>query len=135
MYFVEQEPGNVAVYDSADDLSQAIRGGVVGPNSRIFHHQSSQWLPITTHPLYRRTTAQTANETPPLGRRQWTFFPGPSTDANSADEPSALTVEWPEEMEEASPELPAAKTRWPRWLDSLRAVIAKILSLPRLKAG
>ena len=75
MYLVEIEAGREQVYQSAEALSAAIRRGVIGPDSRIFHRASSSWISITLHPEYRKAIAARAAEPlPPLGRSQWTFF-------------------------------------------------------------
>ena len=79
MFLVEREPGNMAVYNSPADLTQAVRQGIISPRARIFHRRSAQWLPITEHPAYRQAKAEAAQEPlPPLRRRHWTFLPGPS---------------------------------------------------------
>ena len=75
MYLVEIEAGREQVYQSVEALSAAIRRGVIGPDSRIFHRASSSWISITLHPEYRKAIAARAAEPlPPLARSQWTFF-------------------------------------------------------------
>ena len=75
MYLVEIEAGREQVFQSVDALTAAIRGGVIGPDSRIFHRASSSWISITLHPEYRKViAAQAAEPLPPLPRKQWTFF-------------------------------------------------------------
>ena len=75
MYLVEIEAGREQLYQSVEALAAAIRGGVIGPESRIFHRASSSWISITLHPEYRKVVAAPpAEPLPPLSRNQWTFF-------------------------------------------------------------
>ena len=75
MYLVEIETGREQLYQSVEALAAAIRGGVVGPDSRIFHRASSSWISITVHPEYRKVmSGGPENPLPPLPRTQWTFF-------------------------------------------------------------
>ena len=75
MYLVEIETGREQLYQSVEALAAAIRGGVVGPDSRIFHRASSSWISITVHPEYRKAmSARPEDPLPPLPRTQWTFF-------------------------------------------------------------
>ena len=75
MYLVEIEAGREQVYQSVEALAAAIRRGVIGPDSRIFHRASSSWISITLHPEYRKAMAARAAEPlPPLSRSRWTFF-------------------------------------------------------------
>ena len=75
MYLVEIEAGREQVYQSVEALAAAIRNGVIGPDSRIFHRASSSWISITLHPEYRKAVGSRPPEPlPPLGRTQWTFF-------------------------------------------------------------
>jgi hypothetical protein len=122
MFLVEREPGNVAVYNSTADLTQAIRGGVVGPEARIYHRRSSQWLPITEHPSFRQAKAEAEREPlPPLRRKHWTFLPGatgstaqPSGDGAQTDQGPAVPADAPSKP----------RRRW--WPDSLRSAVARI---------
>ena len=75
MYLVEIETGREQLYQSVEALAAAIRNGVIGPDSRIFHRASSSWISITLHPEYRKAVAARPQEPlPPLARNQWTFF-------------------------------------------------------------
>ena len=75
MYLVEIAVGREQLYESPDALGSAIRGGVVGPESRIFHRASGNWVSITLHPEYKKVMADGATEPlPPLARTRWTFF-------------------------------------------------------------
>ena len=132
MFLVEREPGNVAVYNSAAELSNAVRQGIVGPTARIFHRRSSQWLPITEHPAYRQAKAEAEREPlPPLRRRQWTFLPGaPGTgsSAQAVDESAGSGSVRREPAGETTPTEADAKPRR-RWLpDSLRRAVDKMRS-------
>lgn len=76
MFLVEPESGQRRHYSSPSALGAAIRRGELGPQARIFHQASNQWLPITVHPEYRR--AESDWEQGSIGRlrtRGWTFFP------------------------------------------------------------
>ena len=132
MFLVEREPGNVAVYNSAAELSNAVRQGIVGPTARIFHRRSSQWLPITEHPAYRQAKAEAEQEPlPPLRRRQWTFLPGSPGERSSAqavDESAGSGSVRREPAGETTPTEADAKPRR-RWLpDSLRRAVDKMRS-------
>ncbi len=97
MYLVEIEAGREQLYQSVEALASAIRGGVIGPDSRIFHRASSSWISITLHPEYRKAVASRSQEPlPPLVRTQWTFF-GNEPAGRSVD--TAETVESPEKPE------------------------------------
>ena len=86
MYLVEIESGREQLYPSVEALAAAIRDGVIGPDSRIFHRASSSWVSIMVHPEYRKAMAARAQEPlPPLARNQWTFF-GTDTPGRQADE-------------------------------------------------
>ena len=72
MILVELETGTQRPFGSTSELIEAIRKGEVGPGARIYHSARDQWLPVTTHPLFRKTWDE--RPLPPLPRRQWTFF-------------------------------------------------------------
>ena len=74
MYLVEIETGREQLYQSAEALGAAIRGGVIGSESKIFHRASSRWISITLHPEYRKVMAAMQAPLPPLMRSHWTFF-------------------------------------------------------------
>ena len=75
MYLIEIEVGREQLYESPEALGSAIRRGVVGPESRIFHRASGNWVSITMHPEYKKVMADLASEPlPPLARTRWTFF-------------------------------------------------------------
>jgi hypothetical protein len=75
MFLVEIEAGREALYDSVGALGDAIRRGEVGPQSRIFHRASRNWLSITLHPEFKKAVAARQSEPlPPLARTRWTFF-------------------------------------------------------------
>ena len=132
MYFVEREPGTVSVYESAGELAQAIREGALGPRARIFHRLSAQWLSITKHPFYRQADDETEGQSlEPLGPRHWTFFPSPVPHLKPA-EPAASSARRSNRTSGESPEIPAAKTRWLRWPDSIREILTKISSMSPL---
>jgi hypothetical protein len=87
MYLVEIAPGREELYDSVTALAAAIRSGVVGSQSRIFHRASSSWVSITVHPEYKKVAAARESEPlPPLARSRWTFF-GLETDGRVIEEP------------------------------------------------
>lgn len=75
MYLIEIEAGREQLFESVEALAAAIRGGVIGPDSRIFHRATSSWISITLHPEYRKAVADhPAEPLPPLARNHWTFF-------------------------------------------------------------
>jgi hypothetical protein len=90
MYLVEIEIGREQLYQSVEALAAAIRNGVIGPDSRIFHRASSSWISITLHPEYRKLATQRPSEPlPPLSRNQWTFFGTESPTRQTVDPPVA----------------------------------------------
>lgn len=72
MILVELETGAQRPFGSTSELIEAVRKGEVGPGARIYHRARDQWLPVTTHPLFRKTWDE--RPLPPLPCRQWTFF-------------------------------------------------------------
>jgi hypothetical protein len=114
MYLVEIEAGREQLYQSAEALAAAIHGGVIKPDSRIFHRTSSSWISITFHPEYRKAMAARAAEPlPPLPRKQWTFF-GTEAPGRQIDETLAAAVN------QAATSEPAPKPRGLRALFSRR---------------
>jgi hypothetical protein len=101
MYLVEIEAGREQLYQSPEALAAAIHGGVIKPNSRIFHRTSSSWISITFHPEYRKAMAARAGEPlPPLPRKQWTFF-GTESPGRQIDEAIGAPPSRPEPSEPA----------------------------------
>ena len=99
MYLVEIEAGREQVYHSLQALGAAIHGGVIGPDSRIFHRASSSWISITLHPVYRKAmAARAAAPLPPLKRSQWTFF-GTEAPGRTIDETLGAAPSKPEATE------------------------------------
>jgi hypothetical protein len=79
MFLVEPESGQRRHYSSTRALGAAIRRGELGPQARIFHQASNQWLPITVHPEYQRAEEEWEQSSlHRLRHRAWTFFPGGS---------------------------------------------------------
>jgi hypothetical protein len=90
MYLVEIETGREQLYQSVEALAAAIRNGVIGPDSRIFHRASSSWISITLHPEYRKLAVERPREPlPPLSRQQWTFFGTEPATRQIIDAPAA----------------------------------------------
>jgi len=86
MFLVEVAEGQRNHYPSADALGAAIRCGELGPQARIFHQSSSQWLPITVHPEYRRAESEWEENVARRWRaRGWTFFSNKSAEAETRD--------------------------------------------------
>jgi hypothetical protein len=78
LFLVEPESGQRCHYSSARELGVAIRRGELGPQAKIFHQKSSQWLPISVHPEYRRAEADCEEGSAhQLRARQWTFLSAP----------------------------------------------------------
>ena len=76
MFIVEPGEGNTEEYPSARELYAAIQRGDLGPQARIFHRSTAQWLPITVHPEYRKVAAERERVSVlELQARQWTFLP------------------------------------------------------------
>jgi hypothetical protein len=97
MFLVEPESGPRCHYASSRALGAAIRRGELGPKARIFHQATSQWLPITVHPEYRKAESEweQANARRMSGR-QWTFLTAPpETDTLDSASPSGQTAAGP----------------------------------------
>ena len=91
MYLVEVETGREQLYQSAEALGAAIRSGVLGSGSKIFHRTSARWISITLHPEYRKAMAAMEAPLPPLVRSHWTFFGNELPAPAAADEAEAGT--------------------------------------------
>ena len=88
MFLVEIEAGREQLFQTVDALAAAIRSGVIGPDSRIYHRATSSWISITLHPQYRKVmAARQAEALPPLNRSQWTFFGTESPTRQVAETP------------------------------------------------
>jgi hypothetical protein len=84
MFLVEVAEGRRNHYPSAHALGAAIRCGELGPQARIFHQSSSQWLPITVHPEYRRAETEWEEDVARRWRaRGWTFFSDKSSETET----------------------------------------------------
>jgi hypothetical protein len=103
MFLVEIEAGREQLFPSVQALAGAIKAGVIGPDSRIYHRASSSWLSITLHPEYRKAmAAHEAEPLPPLSRSQWTFFGTESPTRQIVETPAPVTSE-PKAAETAAP--------------------------------
>jgi hypothetical protein len=117
----------MAVYNSAADLTQAVRQGAIGPNARIFHRRSGQWLPITEHPAYRQTQVEAPQEPlPPLRRRHWTFLAGPSGSKDEAGGHAAPQGTAPSKPDTAPGDGAPGRPQRRGWATSLRAAVSRI---------
>lgn len=86
MFLVEVAEGQRNHYPSVHALGAAIRCGELGPRARIFHQSSSQWLPITVHPEYRRAETEWEEDVARRWRaRGWTFFSEKPSEAEARD--------------------------------------------------
>lgn len=63
MYRIELAPGEETVFRTIDELATAVRNGLVGPRSRIYHSASQKWLPIEFHPHYKKIVENPAAKT------------------------------------------------------------------------
>ena len=103
MFLVEIEPGREQLFPSVAALAGAIKAGVIGPDSRIYHRASSSWVSITFHPEYRKAmAARQAEPLPPLNRSQWTFFGTDSPTRQIVESPDADKSQ-PQTTETAAP--------------------------------
>jgi|tagenome__1003787_1003787.scaffolds.fasta_scaffold18449305_1 hypothetical protein len=93
MYLVDLGLGEETLFRSGDELAEAIRRGIVGEQSRIYHRARATWLPITAHPEYRRITAEhPAAPRATYSQRQWTFMRREEADATPAPAPPTQEV-------------------------------------------
>jgi hypothetical protein len=90
LFLVEPESGHRCHYSSARELGVAIRRGELGPQAKIFHQKSSQWLPISVHPEYRRAESDCEEGSArQLRARRWTFLSEPPA---MSDRPAARST-------------------------------------------
>ena len=107
LFLVEPESGQRCHYSSARALGVAIRRGELGPQAKIFHQASNQWLPISVHPEYRKAESDLEEgSTRQLRGRQWTFLSEPPADRPVAeslapDYPGAVPLMVPGEGEKS----------------------------------
>jgi hypothetical protein len=106
LFLVEPESGQRCHYSSARALGVAIRRGELGPQAKIFHQKSSQWLPISVHPEYRRAESDSEEGSArELRARRWTFLSEPAAEndppvaAAAPDYPGAMPLMVPGEGE------------------------------------
>jgi hypothetical protein len=107
LFLVEPESGQRCHYSSARALGVAIRRGELGPQAKIFHQASNQWLPISVHPEYRRAESDSEEGSArQLRARRWTFLSEPPADRPAAeslapDYPGAVPIMVPGEGEKS----------------------------------
>jgi hypothetical protein len=95
LFLVEPESGHRCHYSSAHALGVAIRRGELGPQARIFHQKSSQWLPISVHPEYRRAESDwEEGSARQLRARRWTFLSEPPVESDRPA-PDPMTPDYP----------------------------------------
>ena len=107
LFLVEPVSGQRCHYSSARALGVAIRRGELGPQAKIFHQKSSQWLPISVHPEYRRAESDLEEGSArDLRARRWTFLSEPAAEndppvagAAAPDYPGAVPLMVPGEGE------------------------------------
>ena len=93
LFLVEPESGQRCHFSSARELGAAIRRGELGPQARIFHQASSQWLPISVHPEYRKAESELEEGSArQLRARRWTFLSAPS---GEAERPATTAPDYP----------------------------------------
>ena len=94
MYLVDLGFGQETLFRSGTELADAIRRGIVGEQSRIYHRARATWLPITVHPEYRRITAERPTVPREISsQRQWTFMRQEEMDSVPVAAPSAPAQE------------------------------------------
>jgi hypothetical protein len=115
MYLVDLGLGEETLFRSGDELAEAIRRGIVGEQSRIYHRARATWLPITVHPEYRRVTAEHPVPSQAGSRqRQWTFMRSEEADATPAPASPAQEVVIPQASRSWRQSLGSAFRFWGR---------------------
>jgi hypothetical protein len=71
MILVEVPPGAQRLFSTFEELAAAIRRGELGPEARIYHRASAQWLSITVHPEFRRLSGATPDAATPSSPSGW----------------------------------------------------------------
>ena len=122
MYRIEVKPGEENVFRTIEELSTAIRNGLVTPRSRIFHNASQKWLPIEFHPHYKKALqlpktnsgeqpAVTVSSPTPKAQ-QSPKIPGPPRPQDSAKSPEPIkAIEPPPAPQVPKAPQPVTKTR------------------------
>lgn len=66
MYRIKLQSGEESEFGSFEELCFGIVSGIIGPDDEIYHARASKWLPIQTHPDYKRAVAQAPPPSPAM---------------------------------------------------------------------
>jgi hypothetical protein len=66
MYRIKLQSGEESEFSSFEELCFGIVSGIIGPDDEIYHAKASKWLPINSHPHYKRAAAQAPPPTPAM---------------------------------------------------------------------
>ena len=66
MYRIKLQSGEESEFNSFEELCFGIVSGIIGPDDEIYHAKASKWLPIESHPHYKRAAAQAPPPTPAM---------------------------------------------------------------------
>ncbi|MEE8362357.1 MAG: hypothetical protein V3R71_09370, partial [Gemmatimonadales bacterium] len=66
MYRIKLQSGEESEFNSFEELCFGIVSGIIGPDDEIYHARASKWLPIQTHPDYKRAVAQAPPPSPAM---------------------------------------------------------------------
>ena len=58
MYRIKLQSGEESEFSSFEELCFGIVSGIIGPDDEIYHAKASKWVPINSHPDYKRAAAQ-----------------------------------------------------------------------------
>jgi hypothetical protein len=66
MYRIKLQSGEESEFSSFEELCFGVVSGIIGSDDEIYHAKASKWLPIESHPDYKRAAAQAPPPTPAM---------------------------------------------------------------------
>ena len=89
MYRIKLQSGEESEFSSFEELSFSIVSGIIGPDDEIYHARASKWLPIGSHPDYKRAIAQAPPPSPAMPSGSPASPPGGVASHDPPDEEEA----------------------------------------------
>ena len=116
MYRILLKSGNELVFQSLEELTRAVRSGVVSPEAQIYHQKAGRWIPITSHPHYHMAKGgASAPATPPApassGERPAVRASAPQAPVATLDKPGPARPEDDSGSQPAATALPPRRSR------------------------
>lgn len=76
MYRIKLQSGEESEFNSFEELCFGIVSGIIGPDDEIYHARAAKWLPIETHPDYKKAAAQAPPPSPAMASQSSAPPPG-----------------------------------------------------------